>query len=115
MDQPIPADPDAELRAASASYSSAHAQAAEGISLTALRALSEDELVRRYDALTMPPDAEVAWPRIEANDYLNELDRRDAAAQGDRIERLTRTVTRLTWVIAILTAISTLAVMASVF
>ncbi len=76
--------------------------------LAELRQLPEDEIVRRHDAIA-------ANTGVGTNHYLQEIARRDAALQGDRIEKLTATMARLTWVITILTAINVVAALAAVW
>jgi hypothetical protein len=75
--------------------------------LNELRAASDEELIERHDRLAKDTI-------VGVNYYLEELARRDAQAQGDRVESLTKTVVNLTWVIAILTAVNVAAVLIDV-
>lgn len=85
--------------------------------LEELRSMSKEELIQRHDAAATHTSVGVSY-------YLDELARRDAAEQTERIvrlndemaasskqvERLTRVLTALTILIAILTAASLIAV-----
>ena len=61
-----------------------------------LRELSEDELMRRHNASMQDRAAHY-------NIFLDELARREAVRQGERMEDLTQSINRLTWVITIAT------------
>jgi hypothetical protein len=78
------------------------------VTLTDLRAMPDDELIRGFDATITS-----GWS-MEPDDYLNELARRAADAQGDRIETMTRVITHLTWIIAGLTLVGAVATVVSV-
>jgi hypothetical protein len=83
-------------------------------SVDELHTLPEAELVRRHDELVR--ELNRTNPRISATTtrqeytsrieaYLDELARRETALQGERMEALTRSLNRLTWVITIATII----------
>jgi hypothetical protein len=81
-------------------------------SLKELRAASDEDLVARHDAEAKNASAGV-------NYYLDELARRDAHDQGERMVamnaemvRMTRTISRLTVAIAVLTVVNVVAVLA---
>jgi hypothetical protein len=81
-------------------------------SLKELRAVSDEELVARHDAEAKNASASV-------NYYLDELARRGAHEQGERMValnaemvRMTRTISRLTIAIAVLTVVNVVAVLA---
>jgi len=83
----------------------------QGESLSELRdELTEEELHAKYNALmeeTARPinrDAQMRYV-ARAQLYLDELARREAVRQGERMEALTRSINRLTFVIAIVTFI----------
>ena len=61
-----------------------------------LRSLSDDELIRRHDALA-------GNTVVGTQHYLDELTRRDVVRQGERMEKLTRSINILTIAIAIAT------------
>jgi hypothetical protein len=63
-----------------------------------LRSLSTEEIIRRHDELTV-------HTVVGTQHYLDELARRDAEAQGRRMEALTQSITYLTWAITIATFI----------
>jgi hypothetical protein len=56
-----------------------------------LRSVSDDELMERHDTL-MERRSE------HYNIFLDELARREAERQGERIEALTRSMNRLSWI-----------------
>lgn len=63
-----------------------------------LRSMSDEELVRAHD--------QEMWNRApHYNIYLNELARRAAEDQGQRMEDLTRSIKWLTWVVTVATII----------
>lgn len=66
-----------------------------------LRKISDEELVRRHDAATENV-------QVGLNYFLEELARRRSERQGNVLEEMTRTITRLTWIIAGLTAVVTI-------
>jgi hypothetical protein len=74
-----------------------------------LRGLSEEELIEKHDALFK--DAERATHHVidrqlflaRARIYADELARRDAEAQGTRMESLTRSMNRLSVVAVVAT------------
>ena len=77
-----------------------------------LHTLTAEQLIARHDLLLEearerrhydPPGAEYFLDRAQA--YLTELSRREAVRQGERMEALTRSLNRLTWVITIATII----------
>jgi hypothetical protein len=57
-----------------------------------LRRLPEEELMRLQDE-------EMRHRAAHYNVYLDELARREALKQGERIEELTRSTNRLTWIV----------------
>ncbi len=57
-----------------------------------LRSIPEEEVCRRHDARAVNTV-------VGTQHYLDELARRDAVRQGERMERLTASINRLTWVI----------------
>ena len=61
-----------------------------------LRALPEEEVIRRHDEKA--PRTEVGTQH-----YLDELARRDAVRQGERMEKLTQSIYVLTFVVTIAT------------
>ena len=63
-----------------------------------LRELSDEEVVQRHDANAGPTV-------VGTQHYLNELARRDTVRQGERMEALTKSINRLTWVIMVATLI----------
>ncbi len=74
-----------------------------------LRSLTAKEIIKRHDQ-------RAGNTVVGTQHYLNELARRDAVRQGERMERLTKSINRLTWVVTgatiigvILTLISLLA------
>jgi hypothetical protein len=83
------------------------------LSFSEQRRVSRDELIREYDRLATSAIPGVAFIR-------DELFRRDLVEQNDRLEKMTGEMARLTnmirWLtvlIAVLTAITTYAVIAS--
>jgi hypothetical protein len=66
-----------------------------------LREMTKEQLIAKYDGvahfdhLHYPPQV-----------YLEEIARRDATEQTDAIHKMTKTMTRLTWVITGLTVIN---------
>ncbi len=77
------------------------------VRLADLRMLPEAELIRRYDWLHTHPVPMSGAGAMSAEDYLRELDRREA-------ERLTRRITTLTILVALLTLINTIAAVVQV-
>lgn len=75
-----------------------------GETLKDLRELPLVELIRRHDAAAPSTMVGVTY-------YLEEIARRDAARQAEEILRLTRRITSLTLVIAVLTAINVVLVL----
>lgn len=63
-----------------------------------LRSASEEELIRRHDS-------EMQNRAAHYNLYLDELKRREAMRQGERMEKLTRSINTLTIVITIATVL----------
>ena len=57
-----------------------------------LRSMTEEELIRSHDS-------EVQNRAAHYNIYLDELRRRETLRQGERMEALTTSINRLTWVI----------------
>ena len=57
-----------------------------------LRSMTKEELIRSHDS-------EVQNRAAHYNIYLDELRRRETLRQGERMETLTRSINRLTWVI----------------
>lgn len=82
----------------------------QGEPLAELRALSKARLVERHDALLAEakrsniPDQERFLARAQI--YADELARKEAVEQGERMEALTTSLNRLTWAIAIATFIA---------
>jgi hypothetical protein len=75
--------------------------ASRGVTLSKIRALSDEDLVASYDALVRPSSyAFLTGP----DDYLNELHRPERARETQRIDRQTTALIRLTYVLAVLTA-----------
>jgi len=74
---------------------------ADALKIEDLRKLSEDELIRRHDASMQNRVAHY-------NIFLDELARREAMRQGERMETLTASINRLTWVITIATILGVL-------
>jgi len=72
--------------------------------LKELRELPLGELIRRHDAAAPSTMVGVTY-------YLEEIARRDAARQTEETLRLTRKISVLTLVIAILTAVNVVAVL----
>lgn len=72
--------------------------------LKGLRELPLEELIKRHDAAAPHTMVGVAY-------YLEEIARRDAVRQIEETIRLTRVITSLTAVIAVLTAINVVAVL----
>ena len=74
-----------------------------------LRTLPDAELERRHDAVVQSltngsMDAQERQLRIErAHAYRGELAQRQSVRQAERIEALTRSMNRLTWVVVIAT------------
>jgi CHASE3 domain sensor protein len=65
--------------------------------LSELRSLPDDELIRQHDALIQSTPV-----MASVNYYLNELQRRE-------VHRLTKTIAKLTWVLVVLTGVLTVA------
>jgi hypothetical protein len=57
-----------------------------------LRRMTEDELIRRHNS-------EMQNRAPHYNIFLDEMRRREMVEQGERMETLTRSINRLTWVI----------------
>jgi hypothetical protein len=75
-----------------------------GSQLTELRGMSVDELIQEYDRVAKSTTNEgIAYLR-------EEIFHRKLAEQGDRMERLTNQMNRLTWVMTVLTVLNTYAV-----
>jgi hypothetical protein len=68
-------------------------------SIADLRRRTDEELIAAHDALAPHTVVGTGY-------YVEELARRENARTADRIEQLTERVTRLTWVITILTALN---------
>ena len=64
-----------------------------------LRALSDDELIRRYDSLA-------GSTVVGTQHYLDELNRRDQVRQTEAMHGLTKWITRMTVVITIAAILS---------
>ena len=71
--------------------------------LSQLAALSDEELAARYDSLAQNT-------AIGTSFYLDEITRRQLAAESRRMLGLTRTMARLTWFVAVLTVVNVAAV-----
>ena len=63
-----------------------------------LRSLPDEEIIKRHDA-------QAVHTVVGTQHYLNELARRDAVRQGERMEALTRSINVLTVVITIATVV----------
>lgn len=61
-----------------------------------LRNLPDEEVIRRHDSMTQNTV-------VGTKHYLDELARRDAVRQGERMERLTKSINVLTWAIMVAT------------
>jgi hypothetical protein len=57
-----------------------------------LRSLPEEEVIQRHDE-------QATHTVVGTQHYLDELARRDAVRQGERMERLTASINWLTWII----------------
>ena len=57
-----------------------------------LRNLPDEEVIQRHDSAAV-------HTVVGTQHYLDELARRDAVRQGERMERLTASINRLTWAI----------------
>lgn len=73
-----------------------------------IRAMSDDEIVEHHDV----NHKNVNWGQ---RDWQQEMARRDAVRQGDRIEAMTRTMRNLTWAIAAMTFASLLTAVVAVY
>jgi|SRR5215203_790317 len=81
-----------------------------GEGLDELRSLSEDELMVRHDACMVEAyQADLLDLRMlfieRARRYADELTRKENVRQGSRMEKLTRSLNLLTWVITIATLV----------
>lgn len=76
--------------------------------ISELRAKSDQELIEEHDRLS-------EHTIVGADYYLQELARRDAANQTTVMLKLTSTINRLTWAIALLTALNVVFVGSEVF
>lgn len=73
-----------------------------------LQAMTVDDLIQAHD--------EVAKSTLVGQKhYLDEIMRRQATKQANRMEVLTETMARLTWVIVALTVVNTLLVVVALF
>ena len=66
-----------------------------------LRNLSDEDIVRRHDAKAKNTS-------VGTYHYLDELARRDAVRQGERMENLTTSINRLTIVVTVATVVGVL-------
>jgi hypothetical protein len=73
-----------------------------------LTGMSDDELIGLFDAIGGTYSPNPQW-------YLDELTRRRTDRASDALKRLTRTLTKLTWLIAVLTAIGVAASLIAAF
>ncbi len=73
-----------------------------------LRDLPDEEVIRRHDAMAQNTV-------VGTQHYLDELARRDMVRQGERMERLTASINRLTWVIMAATIIGVLLTAANLY
>jgi hypothetical protein len=88
----------------------------QGVRISELHAFTEKELAEKHDAL-VEEAANTAARHIEqktrilerAHVYADELARREAAEQGERMETLTRSLNHLTWWIVALTVLIAIA------
>ena len=73
-------------------------------SVEQLRSLTEQQLVEKYDSwmahINKLPLGDKRALTSRAQTYMDELHRREMVRQGDRMEKLTRSLNRLTWFIA---------------
>jgi hypothetical protein len=75
-----------------------------------LHAFPEEQVIEKHDALvdeaaasSKPPVSSKLLLLERAQFYANELARRETVRQGERMETLTRSINRLTWVITLAT------------
>jgi len=73
-----------------------------------LRSLPDEDIIRRHDARTQNTV-------VGTKHYLNELARRDMERQGERMEKLTRSMNRLTIVVTIVTVLGVVFTALSLF
>ncbi len=85
---------------------------ATGISLANMRSLRKQDLVYRYDRLMMLPVHEPIHGNstLTPDDYLAELHRRENEERIVKMEILTKWICAFTFIVTILTAVSTLLV-----
>lgn len=74
--------------------------------LSELRSMSDEELVRKYDGAAQHTVVGTAY-------YMDEIHRRQVERQNETMISLTRSINRLTWVIAGVTVIAILIAAAS--
>ncbi len=72
------------------------------VNIEQLRDASEEELIRRHNGLMQGRSEHY-------NVFLDELARRETVRQGERMEALTRSLSRLTWWIVVLTVLIAIA------
>ena len=77
----------------------------KGLTLAEWRKLPDAELVRRFDLLVTDTTTGLRWI-MGAQDYLDELGRRDAQRINDQMLTLTRDMHRMTVVITVLTIVN---------
>jgi hypothetical protein len=91
-----------------------------GERLAKLRGLSEEQLIEKHDSLVEKATATTGGPHeapekimrlllVRAQVYTDELSRREAVRQGERMETLTKSLNRLTWWIVGLTVLIAIA------
>jgi hypothetical protein len=82
----------------------------EGEHISELRALTTSQVIEKHDARVDEARSSNnhgvrSWWLQRAQFYADELDRREAVRQGERMEALTKSLNRLTWAITIATFI----------
>jgi hypothetical protein len=93
----------------------------QGERVSELHALPEAQLIEKHDALVEEaaatkkpnPSAKLQWLE-RARVYTDELARREAVRQGERMEALTRSMNRLTKIVTIATIAGVIATIAGV-
>ncbi len=93
----------------------------QGEPINELQALPEERVIEKHDAL-VDEAAASRKPAISskllllerAQFYANELARRETVRQGERMEALTRSINRLTWVITVATIVGVAAAIVAV-
>jgi hypothetical protein len=90
-----------------------HSYVLRGVALGELRGLSEEELIERHDDIASEAGRALGRPSMDlvvhAQIYADELKRREAMRQGERMEELTKSINRLTWVVTVAPAAAAVA------